>query len=54
MEPPNFPTPIGVFRAVDRTPYDQSINEQIAKAKARGTADLDDLFGRGDTWEVPA
>jgi 2-oxoglutarate ferredoxin oxidoreductase subunit beta len=54
MQPPKFPTPIGVFRAVARAPYDQSLNEQIAQAKSRGTADLDDLFGRGDTWEVPA
>ena len=54
MQAPKFPTPVGVFRAVERTPYDQSLNEQIAKAKSQGAADLDALFGRGDTWEVPA
>jgi 2-oxoglutarate ferredoxin oxidoreductase subunit beta len=53
MQPPKFPTPIGVFRAVERQPYDQAANAQIAKARqTQGAGDLDDLFSRGDTWEV--
>ncbi len=50
---PEFPTPLGVLRAVTRPTYDEAINAQIAQAKARGTADLDALFAQGDTWEVP-
>ncbi len=53
MQPPKFPTPVGVFRAVQRTPYDEAMNAQIAQAKTQGSADLDELLGRGDTWEVP-
>ena len=55
MQPPDFPTPIGVFRAVERPTYDEAINAQIAQAKGQqGVGDLDELFGRGDTWDVPA
>jgi len=53
MRQPEFPTPIGVFRAVQRSTYDDAINAQIHDAQARqGAGDLDALFGRGDTWEV--
>jgi len=54
MQPPKFPTPLGIFRAVERPSYDQAINRQLDEAKAKqGTGDLDELFGRGDTWDVP-
>jgi 2-oxoglutarate ferredoxin oxidoreductase subunit beta len=54
MQPPKFPTPLGVFRAVDRASYDDAINAQLAHAKAQsGAGDLDELFARGDTWDVP-
>jgi 2-oxoglutarate ferredoxin oxidoreductase subunit beta len=53
MQPPKFPTPVGVFRAVARATYDDLINEQIETARAKtGEGDLDELFARGDTWEV--
>ena len=53
MQTPKFPTPIGVFRAVDRTPYDEALNTQVAQAKQRaGAGDLDELFNRGDVWSV--
>ena len=55
MQPPKFPSPIGVFRAVDRTSYDAAINAQLQKAREeQGEGDLDALFSRGDTWEVTA
>jgi 2-oxoglutarate ferredoxin oxidoreductase subunit beta len=55
MQSPKFPTPIGIFRAVERTTYDEAINVQLDRAKAQqGVGDLNELFGRGDTWEVPA
>ena len=53
MVPPKFPTPIGVFRAVDRPIYETVANDQIARAKKQqGEADLTGLFSRGDTWVV--
>jgi 2-oxoglutarate ferredoxin oxidoreductase subunit beta len=55
MQPPAFPTPLGVFRAVQRTPYDEAINNQLTQAKGQsGVGDLNELFNRGDTWDVPA
>ncbi|MGH7787106.1 MAG: 2-oxoacid:ferredoxin oxidoreductase subunit beta [Candidatus Binatia bacterium] len=55
MQAPDFPTPLGVIRAIDRTPYDEALNTQVAEAKQRhGEGDLDELFNRGDVWDVPA
>jgi len=54
MQPPTFPTPLGVFRAVQRTTYDEAINTQLTQAKGKqGVGDLNELFARGDTWDVP-
>ena len=48
-----FPEPIGVFRAVDRSKYDQELNRQIDVAREKkGTGDLTKLFNSGDTWTV--
>jgi 2-oxoglutarate ferredoxin oxidoreductase subunit beta len=53
MMQPEFPEPIGVFRAVDRPRYDELLNNQIAEArKAKGEGDLAKLFNQGDTWTV--
>ncbi|MFO1022471.1 MAG: 2-oxoacid:ferredoxin oxidoreductase subunit beta [Planctomycetales bacterium] len=53
MTHPEFPEPIGVFRAVDRPKYDELLNRQITDAKAaRGEGDLDKLLNTGDTWIV--
>jgi 2-oxoglutarate ferredoxin oxidoreductase subunit beta len=53
MGPPDFPTPIGVFRAVDRPRYEEAMESQIAAARTRlGEGDLDALLNRGDTWDV--
>jgi 2-oxoglutarate ferredoxin oxidoreductase subunit beta len=51
MQPPEFPTPIGVFHAAARPTYDAALNAQLAAAAAK-PADLDQLFTRGDTWTV--
>ena len=51
--PPKFPTPIGVFHAVDRPIYEGIVAEQIRAAKQRqGEGNLDNLLSRGDTWTV--
>lgn len=53
MRHPEFPEPIGVFRAVDRPKYDDELNRQVAEAKqSRGDGDLTKLFHSGETWTV--
>src|SRR5688572_13905077 len=53
MRHPDYPEPLGVFRAVDRPIYDQAVNAQIDAAVAKqGEGDLDTLFNSGDTWTV--
>jgi 2-oxoglutarate ferredoxin oxidoreductase subunit beta len=52
-ERPAGPTPIGVFRAVERAVYGESVEEQIAGAVAKlGPGDLESLLQSGDTWTV--
>ena len=53
MRYPEFPEPIGVFRAVDRPLYEELLGAQITEARqAQGEGDLDKLFQSGDTWSV--
>ncbi len=53
MRYPEFPEPIGVFRAVERECYDDSINGQITAAKMeRGGGNLQQLVSSGETWTV--
>ncbi len=49
---PTEPTPIGVFRAVDRPEYGEETDRQLAAANAEGTADLEALLHSRPTWEV--
>ena len=50
---PTGPTPIGVFRSVDRPTYDDGINAQVDDAVAsRGRGDLATLIASQGTWEV--
>jgi 2-oxoglutarate ferredoxin oxidoreductase subunit beta len=52
LGPPQFPTPIGVFTAVERPCYEDAAAAQIAAAKAKTPPDLAALLDRGDTWTV--
>jgi 2-oxoglutarate ferredoxin oxidoreductase subunit beta len=53
IAPPAFPTPIGVFRAVEKSSYESALEAQVARAVAeRGRGDLAALLGSGDTWTV--
>lgn len=53
MRYPEFPEPIGVFRAVDKPRYDLELNRQVEAAREKlGPGDLDQLFHSGDTWTV--
>jgi 2-oxoglutarate ferredoxin oxidoreductase subunit beta len=53
LQRPNFPLPIGVFRAVVSSTYETMLAEQVAAAmEARGPGDLSALLRSGDTWNV--
>ena len=52
MGPPDFPTPVGVFRAIDKPVYSGLLMDQVRQAQARTEPDLDALYRRGETWEV--
>jgi 2-oxoglutarate ferredoxin oxidoreductase subunit beta len=50
---PFEPTPIGVFRAVERSEYGEAVNQQLAVAQhERGPGDLETLLRSGASWEV--
>jgi 2-oxoglutarate ferredoxin oxidoreductase subunit beta len=50
---PDFPTPIGVLRAVAAPRYEQEVAQQLEEVTARrGEGDLAALLRAGDTWEV--
>ena len=50
---PTMPTPMGVFRDVDRVTYEGEVQRQLVAASERqGPGDLAALVGSGATWEV--
>ena len=50
---PHEPTPIGVFRAVDRPEYAAEVERQVDEEIAsKGAGDLASLLRSGATWEV--
>ena len=50
---PFEPTPIGVFRAVERPDYGTLVNRQVVDASVRrGAGDLAALLSSGNTWTV--
>jgi 2-oxoglutarate ferredoxin oxidoreductase subunit beta len=53
MEHPEFPVPLGVFRAVEHPTYDELMERQVQEAVTRqGDGDLAAMFAEGDTWTV--
>jgi 2-oxoglutarate ferredoxin oxidoreductase subunit beta len=53
LGPPDFPTVLGVVRAVERPAYDQlSIEQERATVAKRGEGDLRKLLQSGETWTV--
>jgi 2-oxoglutarate ferredoxin oxidoreductase subunit beta len=53
MHRPDFPEPIGVFRAVDAPCYEDKMEAQLVQArKAKGPGQLATLFNSGETWKV--
>ncbi len=50
---PEFPTPLGVFRAVQGPVYNDQVHQQVeAVREKKGDGDLRKLLFSGDTWEV--
>jgi 2-oxoglutarate/2-oxoacid ferredoxin oxidoreductase subunit beta len=50
---PHEPTPVGVFRAIERPEYAEETNRQLAAAQQqRGEGDLAALLRSGATWDV--
>ena len=52
---PTSPTPVGVFRAVQRPVYEEQAQQQVAAAHERsGPGDLAQLIDSGSVWDVTA
>ena len=50
---PTMPTPMGVFRSIQRPTYEAEVQRQLVGAVERqGPGDLHKLLGTGATWEV--
>jgi 2-oxoglutarate/2-oxoacid ferredoxin oxidoreductase subunit beta len=50
---PTGPTPLGIFRQVERPVYDEMLNQQVDDAiEAQGPGRLEDLLAGGSVWEV--
>jgi 2-oxoglutarate ferredoxin oxidoreductase subunit beta len=50
---PTTPTPVGVFRAVERPTYEGEIQRQLAEAsETSGPGDLNALLRSAPTWSV--
>ncbi len=53
LEYPEFPVPLGVYRAIQRPTYADMIDEQVKAEVAKpGAGDLAALLNAGDTWVV--
>ncbi len=53
MDYPEYPVPVGVFRAVEKPTYDELVTAQVEAAIAeRGLGDLERLLRSGDIWVI--
>jgi 2-oxoglutarate ferredoxin oxidoreductase subunit beta len=53
MRHPNFPEPVGVFRAIAEPTYEDLVMGQIeAATETLGPGNLESLFNDGDVWTV--
>ena len=53
LAPPHFPTPVGIFRNVEKMTYSEGLLGQITTAQAKqGKGDLRKLFFNAETWTV--
>lgn len=53
MEYPQFPVPVGIFRAVEKATYEDLMSDQINEAVEKmGPGDLEKLINSGETWTI--
>jgi 2-oxoglutarate ferredoxin oxidoreductase subunit beta len=52
MHFPDFPVPLGVFRAVGKPVYEHMLMDQIGAAREKSDGDMFSMFATGETWEV--
>ncbi len=53
LDLPDFPAPLGVFRAIEKPTYEEMLWKQIDKAKeTMGEGDLKKILFAGETWTV--
>lgn len=53
LQPPEFPTPLGVLRAVQAKTYNEQLHQQLEDQRhKKGNGELRKLLFAGDTWEV--
>ena len=53
MYQPEYPEPLGVFRAVNRPTYNELVIDQVKDAQAKnGVGDLAKLYDSEDSWTV--
>ena len=53
MRHPNFPEPVGVFRAIQKETYDDMFEQSMKLAKESRTKSLQEVLIAGETWTVP-
>jgi len=49
---PDYPVPVGVFRAVERPTLESLLAHQIEEARAKAEGNLGRLLNAGETWDV--
>lgn len=50
---PEMPTPVGIFRKIEKPTYDEGVEQQIkAVTEKRGKGDLEKVLFSSNTWEV--
>ncbi len=53
MQFPEYPVPMGVFRAVHKPTYEQMLHGQVSKSiSISGAGDIEKLINAGETWEI--
>jgi 2-oxoglutarate ferredoxin oxidoreductase subunit beta len=53
MQYPEYPVPMGVFRAIERPTYEQMLAGQISMSvEAKGAGSLEKLINSGETWVI--
>ncbi len=53
LDYPDYPVPVGIFRAVQRPTYEVLLEQQVQEAIAKeGEGNLEALLRQGDIWTV--